>query len=255
VGVISVEGEIFDTRWATDTLKSFEKNKFIRAVVLRIDSPGGAVAPCQELYEAIKKFPKPVVVSMGSVAASGGLYLAVAGNSIFANRGTITGSIGVIMESIEFDQAMDKLGIKSQVIKSGLYKDVGSPFRSMRPDERELLQSMVMNVYEQFVKDVTAGRPKLNEAQVRKMADGRVFTGEEAGKLGLIDEIGGYEKAVEKAMALGKISDPNKASIIYEDGRLGFLTSLLSGNLAFLKPVKSAVAPGLTIKFIYRPGW
>jgi protease-4 len=254
VGVLVIEGEIFDTSWAITSLKSFEDNDKIKALVLRINSPGGGVAPCQELYRALREFKKPVVVSMGSVAASGGLYLAVAGSHIMANPGTITGSIGVIMETIEFDQAMDKLGIKAQVIKSGQYKDMGSPFRAMKPEEQALLQSMVLEVYEQFVADVAAGRPKLKIEQVRAIADGRVFTGQEALKQGMIDEYGGLKEAIEKAKVLGGIPESQDAEVIYDDGRVSLLEELLGVRLDLLDKADSRLEAGPNLKFIYRPG-
>ncbi|MDR1546016.1 MAG: signal peptide peptidase SppA [Deltaproteobacteria bacterium] len=254
LGVLEIEGEIFDTRWAVDALKEFDADDNVKAVVLRIDSPGGAVAPCQELYEALKNFNKPVVVSMGSVAASGGVYLAMARGPVLANPGTLTGSIGVVMDAIEFQGAMDKLGVKSETIKSGPYKDIGSPFRAMQPQERELLQKMVMNVYEQFVRDVAAGRPKLSEAQVRKMADGRVFSGEEALKLGLIDELGGFEQAVAKAKTLGGLADVDDPPLLHYDGRPSLLQQVVSGRLPFASSIKSAFSPGFSLKFLYRPG-
>jgi protease-4 len=254
LGVLVVQGEIFSTQWAIEVLEEFEENDKIKALVLRVDSPGGAVAPCQELYRALQAFTKPVVVSMGSVAASGGLYIAVAGNHIMANPGTITGSIGVIMETIEFDQAMDKLGIKAQVIKSGQFKDMGSPFRAMRPEEQTLLQNMVLEVYEQFVADVAAGRPKLNTQQIRQMADGRVFTGQEALKQGLIDEYGGLKEALNKAKELGGIPPSADPEIIYEDGRYGLIEQLFGVKLAFLNKVDSTLEQSASLKFIYRPG-
>jgi protease-4 len=254
LGVIDVQGEIFDTRWAIEALKRFGGDDQIRAVILRINSPGGAVAPCQELYGVLAGFGKPVVVSMGSVAASGGLYLAVAGNPvIMANPGTITGSIGVIMETIQLGEAMEKLGVATETIKSGPYKDMGSLFRPMRDDERELLQRMVTSVWEQFVRDVAAGRPKLTEDQVRAMADGRIFNGEDALRLGLIDELGGWSEAVGKAAELGGIDDPDPP-MIYEDGTEGWLNQLLGSRLGFLEPAGRALESGPTLKFLYRPG-
>ncbi|MDR1486840.1 MAG: signal peptide peptidase SppA [Deltaproteobacteria bacterium] len=254
LGVILIEGEIFDTTWASETLKEFEDNEFIKAVVLRIDSPGGAVVPCQELYTSLVGFTKPVVVSMGTVAASGGLYLAMGGDAVLASPGTVTGSIGVIMEAMEFTDTMDKLGIKSEVIKSGTYKDIGSPFRAMKPDEREILQSVVMKLYEQFVGDVVKGRPKLTEPQVRLLADGRIFSGEEAFSLGLVDQLGGFEQAIAKAKELGEIPDDEKVPIVYDDGREDDWLSYLAGRASFFDSVQSAIKPGFSLKFIYRPG-
>jgi protease-4 len=254
VAVLEIEGEILDTSWAVKTLESFKENANVKALVLRINSPGGAVAPCQELYRALREFGRPIVVSMGSVAASGGLYLAVAGSHIMANPGTITGSIGVIMETVEFGQAMDKLGIKAQVIKSGQFKDMGSPFRAMRPEEQALLQNMVLEVYEQFVADVAIGRPKLDIAQIRSLADGRVFTGQEALKQGMVDELGGLKEAIDKAMALGGVPNPSEAPVIYEDGRGSWLEEILGARLSFIGQVDSSLSAGPSLKFIYRPG-
>ncbi|MDR0354326.1 MAG: signal peptide peptidase SppA [Deltaproteobacteria bacterium] len=249
--VLDIQGEIFDTRWAVESLERFQKNDLIKAVVIRINSPGGAVSPCQELYRALNAFTKPKIVTMGSVAASGGLYIAMAGNHIMANPGTITGSIGVIMETIEVDQAMDKLGVKVQVVKSGEHKDIGSPFRSMRQEERDMLQKMVSEVYEQFLRDVVAGRPKLDEAQIRPLADGRIFSGEEALKLGLADSMGGYADALAMARELGGLSPDSP--IIYENGLGGFFEQLFDSKLGFLNKVSSDLNVP-SIKFLYRPG-
>ncbi|MDR1678070.1 MAG: signal peptide peptidase SppA [Deltaproteobacteria bacterium] len=254
VAVLVIEGEISDTSWAVSAFKSFEKDENVKAIVLRVNSPGGAVAPCQELYRAMRASKKPIVVSMGSMAASGGLYLAVAGSHIMANPGTMTGSIGVIMETIEVDQVMDKLGIKAQVIKSGQFKDIGSPFRPMEPIEQTMLQTMVMEIYEQFVNDVAAGRPKMTIEKVRSIADGRIFTGNQALSLGLVDSIGGLQEAIDKAMDLGGITDKDKAQVISEDGRGSLLEELLGVRLGFLDKVDSSLQTGPTLKFLYRPG-
>ncbi|MDR2350803.1 MAG: signal peptide peptidase SppA [Deltaproteobacteria bacterium] len=248
-----IRGEIFDTEWAISALHRFQKDDNVKALVIRVDSPGGAVAPCQELHNALEKFQKPKIVSMGSIAASGGYYVAVTADTIFANPGTLTGSIGVIMEAVEFSKAMEKLGVKSEVIKSGRYKDSGSPFRTMRPDEREVLQSMVMNVYEQFVRDVKKGRVLMTEEAVRALADGRVYTGEEAKMLGLVDELGGYEDALALAMEKGGIPADKEPLFAVEDGERSFLGQILGNSLSFLEPAKS-ISPGVSMKFIWRPG-
>jgi protease-4 len=253
LAVLAIRGEIIDTEWAVDAVRRFQEDPNVKALVIRVDSPGGLVAPCQELYNVLKKFPKPKIVSMGSLAASGGYYIAVTGDVILANPGTITGSIGVIMEAMEFSQAMEKLGVRSEVIKSGAFKDSGSPFRSMRPDERDALQAMVMNVYEQFVRDVSAGRLLMTEEAVRALADGRIFSGEEARTLGLVDRLGGYSEAVELAKERGALPRDREVPVLYEDGAVGVFGQLF-GALDFMDPVERAVSPGLTLKFIYRPG-
>ncbi|MDR1296123.1 MAG: signal peptide peptidase SppA [Deltaproteobacteria bacterium] len=254
VVVMDIEGEIFDTWWAVSSLESYEDDDNVKAVVMRINSPGGAVAPCQELYRAMRDFSKPIVVSMVSVAASGGLYLAMGGDYVFANPGTITGSIGVIMETVEVDEAMDKLGIKAQVIKSGEFKDIGSPFRVMRPEEHELLQGMISDVYEQFLKDVVAGRPKLTEDKIRPLADGRVFHGQKALELGFVDAIGGEREALDMAKIRAGLADDDKAQVVYKNGRASLLEELLGSKLGFIDKVNSNLNSGPTIKAVYRPG-
>jgi protease-4 len=254
LAVLAVKGEIYDTDWAVQAVERFKEDENVKALVIRIDSPGGVVAPCQELYQALRAFDKPKIVTMGSLAASGGYYLAVAGDEIFANPGTLTGSIGVIMQAVEFSAAMEKIGVKSEVIKSGRFKDSGSPFRSMEPDEREQLQSVVMNVYEQFVRDVMNGRRSMSEEAVRALADGRIYTGAEALDLGLVDHLGGFSEALAQAKQAGGLPPDKDAPMLYEDGALGLFGQMFSSTFGFLKPVERAVTPGLTMKFIYQPG-
>jgi protease-4 len=253
IAILAIRGEIISTEWAVKAVKAFQADPNVKALLIRIDSPGGLVAPCQELSAALADFKKPKVASMGSVAASGGYYIAVAADSVYANPGTITGSIGVIMEAMEFSGAMEKIGVKSEVIKSGRYKDTGSPFRALRPDEREVLESMLMNVYEQFVADVMKGRSLMSEEAVRALADGRVYSGEEARLLGLVDEIGGYEAALADALRKAGLPADREPAVAYEDGQSSIIGQLF-GSLDFLDPIRSAASPGLTMKFIYRPG-
>jgi protease-4 len=254
VAVIAIRGEIISLDWAVKAVKSYQADPNVKALLIRIDSPGGLVAPCQELTAALANFKKPKVASMGSVAASGGYYIAVAADTIYANPGTITGSIGVIMEAMEFSGAMEKLGVKSEVIKSGRYKDAGSPFRAMRPDEREVLESMLMNVYEQFVAEVLKGRSLMTEEAVRALADGRVYSGQEARLLGLVDENGGYEDALAETIKRGGLPADRETPMTYEDGQSSIIGQLFGSSADFLDPLKSAALPGLTMKFIYRPG-
>jgi protease-4 len=254
IAVLAIRGEIASTEWAVKAVKAFSADSNVRALVIRIDSPGGLVAPCQELSAALEAFKKPKVATMGSFAASGGYYIAVAADTIYANPGTLTGSIGVIMETMEFSGTMEKLGVRSEVIKSGRYKDSGSPFRAMRQDEREILESMLMNVYEQFVAAVVKGRSLMTEDAVRALADGRIYSGEEAQLLGLVDELGGFEEAMAKAIQLGGIPEGKEPPVIYEDGQGSILAQLLTGSVPALDPLKSVGLGGLTMKYIYRPG-
>ena len=200
VGVMVVEGTIEDSREAIQNLKRFMETEGIKAVVVRIDSPGGAVAPTQEIYEEIEKLKKkkPVIASLGSIAASGGYYIASASNQIVANPGTLTGSIGVIMELGNVEELMRKLGVKGYSIKSGPHKDIGSPLRPLSPEGREILQSLVDNVHGQFVRAVAKGRA-MPEAKVREFADGRIYSGEQAKGMGLVDLLGNVEDAIDLA--------------------------------------------------------
>ncbi|HYJ15266.1 MAG TPA: signal peptide peptidase SppA [Candidatus Limnocylindria bacterium] len=200
VGVLQVEGAIDDSRFVLAELRRFRETPWIKAVVVRIDSPGGAVAPTQEIFEEIQKTKnkKPCIASMGNVAASGGYYIASACNKILANPGTMTGSIGVIMQLSNFEELMKKIGVKGVNIKSGANKDIGSPFQPLSQEGREILQALVDNVHSQFVTAVAKGRG-MDEARVRKLADGRIYSGAQAKDLGLIDQFGTLEDAIELA--------------------------------------------------------
>jgi protease-4 len=200
VGVLVIEGAIDDPRQPLSELKRFAEAPWIKAVVLRIDSPGGAVAPTQEIFEAIRKLKanKPVIASMGGTAASGGYYIASACDKIVANPGTLTGSIGVIMQLANVEDLMKKIGIKGYNVKSGSNKDIGSPFHDLSAEGRAILQGLVDNVHSQFINAVARGRD-MDEAIVRKLSDGRVYSGAQAKDLGLVDQLGTLEDAIELA--------------------------------------------------------
>lgn len=210
VAIIQVEGVISDSSdnsLRTKVVKCVNKayKAQVKAVVLRINSPGGTVGASQELYAAFLKLREkgiPVVASMSDVAASGGVYLALAAEKIVANPGTVTGSIGVIIRSANAQALFHKVGVSAEVIKSGAFKDILSPYRSMTEEERALLQGMIDDAYAQFVTAVATSR-NLAEEHVRTFADGRIFTGRQAKELGLVDELGGLQTAVELA---GKIA-------------------------------------------------
>ncbi|MCA1796192.1 MAG: signal peptide peptidase SppA [Desulfuromonadaceae bacterium] len=209
VGVVEVLGPITSSKEIIEDLKTFERDESIKAIVLRVDSPGGGVGPAQEIYAAVKALKsKPVTVSMGSVAASGGYYIAAPAAHVFANPGTITGSIGVIMEFPDIADLLEKIGLQRRVIKSGQFKDIGSPVREMTPDERELLQGLIDDVYMQFVEAVASGRNMEIEA-VKAIADGRIFSGRQAKELGLVDELGGLQSAIDySARRVGIAGEP-----------------------------------------------
>jgi protease-4 len=229
VGVVEVQGVISDAKPIVSQLKKFRKNEAIKAIVLRIDSPGGGVGPSQEIYSEVKKTTgeKKVVASMGAIAASGGYYVAAAADHVMANPGTITGSIGVIMEFANIEELFKKIGLSAYVIKSGEYKDVGSPLRKMTPKERKLLQDFIDNVYEQFVKAVAEGR-KMPEKEVRAIADGRIFSGEQAQQLGLLDSLGSMEDAIALAAQLGGIE--GEPSVVYAEKQKFSLLEFLLGS-------------------------
>ncbi len=206
VAVLPVTGLIADSESTIEQLRKFTKDDSVKAIVLRINSPGGGVGPSQEIYEEVRKLKgkKVVVASMGALAASGGYYIACAAQKIYANPGTITGSIGVIMQFVNVKDLIEKIGLKGMVVKSGVFKDIGSPVRNMKPEERELLQGVIDNVHSQFIGAVAEGR-KMDREKVAKIADGRIFSGEQAKALGLVDALGNLEDAVAEAGKLAKI--------------------------------------------------
>ncbi len=213
IALVRVEGPILNSQPVVGEIKTFGEDPLVKAIVLRIDSPGGGVASSQEIYNAVKRVrkqhKKTVVASMGTVAASGGYYIAVAADRILANPGTLTGSIGVIMQMANLEELLEKIGVRNVVIKSGRYKDVGSPFRAMREEDRELLQSVMDDAHRQFIEAVAEGR-SLDIADVEVLADGRIFTGEQAKGVLLIDEIGDLQDAIKLAADMSGIKDPPK---------------------------------------------
>jgi len=227
VALIRVEGVIVDSREVIKALRRHQKDPEVKAILLRVDSPGGAVAPSQEIYDTLKDIQsegeKKLVTSMGTVAASGGYYIASATDMIVANPGTLTGSIGVIMELTNLEGLMQKIGIESVTIKSGENKDVGSPFRKMKPAERAILQNVLDDVHSQFIEAVAEGR-SLGVDAVRKLADGRIFSGRQAKNLGLVDELGGLEAAIQLAAELGGIE--GKPEVVEMEKNIPFLQIL-----------------------------
>jgi protease-4 len=212
VALVEVKDVITSSEEIVKQLKKYDKNKNVKSIVVRVESPGGSVAPSQEIYEAIKSIRdsgKPIVVSMGSVAASGGYYLSIGATKIFANPGTLTGSIGVILEYPNYMGLMDKIGVNMTTIKSGKMKDVGSPYRKSSSEEEKYLQDLIDNTYNQFISAVSIER-KITLEEVKEMADGRVFTGLQAYDYDLVDTLGGYEDAIMYAGMLGGIEGEPK---------------------------------------------
>ena len=225
VAVIKVTGVIREADDYLELLDRAEKEKSVKAVILRVNSPGGVVGACQEIHDKVVKLSeeKPVVVSMESVAASGGLYISVGATKIVANPGTITGSIGVILQTYNVSKLIKKLGVEVITVKSGPYKDLLNPFKKPDPKQIAVVQKLIDDSYMQFVRAVAEGR-KLPVEKVKKFADGRIFTGEEAKRLGLVDYLGNFEKAVEVAKKLGKC--PN-AEVVFMRKKVSFIDRIL----------------------------
>jgi len=226
IGVITVNGVISESWTTTSQLVKLRKDKGIKAIILRINSPGGSVGPAQEIYREVRKTikTKKVIASMGGVAASGGYYIAAAANKIVANPGTITGSIGVLMEFVRFKDLLDKVGVNLEVLKSGEFKDIGSPHREMTERDKELLNALIEDIQIQFVAAVASGR-NLPVERVNKIADGRVFSGATAKELGLVDVLGNFHDSVKIAKELADIK--GEPTLVYPKKRKGAVWDLL----------------------------
>jgi protease-4 len=233
IGVVKLKGVIMDSQKTLKELKDFEEDTSIKALLLRIDSPGGAVGPSQEIHDAVLRVrkTKPVVASFESVAASGGFYVAVAAEKIVSNPGTLTGSIGVIMDFANLSELYKWAKVERFNIKSGKFKDVGSENRPMTTEEKELLQAMIGNVYEQFLKAVADGR-KLPLERVRPIADGRVLTGQQAFEAHLVDKLGGIDVALDEIRALAKLDAKQKLNLVYPEPKKRSLLEVLGSGVA-----------------------
>jgi protease IV len=203
LAVVEISGPILSSKEIVEQLNRVEKNDDIKGLILRIDSPGGGVGASQEIYQAVQRIKKSkkVVATMGGVAASGGYYIAVAADKIVANPGTITGSIGVLMDYTNVQQLLDFLKVHAEIITAGKMKDVGSPFKPLSEEDRKFLEAILQNMHQQFKKAVQEGR-NLDEAKINELADGRIFTGQQALEAGLVDQLGNQEDAVDLACQL-----------------------------------------------------
>jgi protease-4 len=255
VGVVEVTGVITDSKKTLKELREFAEADSIKAIVVRIDSPGGSVGPSQEIYEAVRKLrdKKHVLVSMGSVAASGGFYIACGGEKIYANPGTLTGSIGVIFTFYNVQGLLKWAGVQVSPLTAGKMKDAGNPYREMTADERAYFRSVLDDVHEQFIQAVADGRA-LKVDEVKPIADGRIFTGRQAKDLKLVDAMGGLEDAVAEAGRMGGIKGQPKMEYPRKERRLfaemfgDEAQSLLRGVAA---RVQEAVAsPGLEFRLV-----
>ena len=234
VGVILVQGVLADARGIIEQIDEFDGNDSVKAVVLRVESPGGGVVPSQEIYDRLKKVKenKIVVASLGAVAASGGYYIACAADKIVANPGTVTGSIGVILQFPLFEELFRKIGIGSTTIKSGKYKDMGSPFRELTPGERAFLQGVTNDIYDQFVDTVLASR-NIPPSRSAEIAEGKIFTGRQALELGLVDALGSEQDAVDLAAKLSGLE--GRPAVVYgKEKKGGLLRYLLEESALFM---------------------
>jgi len=252
VGVVEINGVIADARDTLDQLEQLRKNPHVQALVVRIDSPGGAVGPSQEIYREIQKTrqEKKVVASLGAVAASGGYYIAAAADGIVASPGTVTGSIGVLMAFTDYRELLSKIGLQPVVIKSGTFKDMGSGSREMTDAERDVLNALTLEIHEQFIRDVAAGR-NMEAETVRAVADGRIFSGEAFQAMGFIDRAGNYADAVAWAAELGGITG-EVTTLSLEKKRLSFL-DYVAGEI-LVPSLQRWLTPALFPAFLYRPG-
>ena len=226
VAVIDIRGIITRSDATIKLIHTYRDDPSIKAIVVRIDSPGGSVAPVQEIYSELEKIEKPIVASMGGSAASGGYYIACAADTIVANPGTLTGSIGVIMQFTRMKGLYDKVGLEHQVIKSGEFKDTGSPFRALTDQERAVLQTTVDDVYNQFVDTIFEARgDKLTRAEVVELADGRIFSGKQALESKLLDRLGNLPDAIQIAGELAGIE--GKPKVIRKEKRTSLFEQLV----------------------------
>jgi protease-4 len=252
IGVVEVEGFIADPTHVTAALRDLRQEEDIKAVVLRVNSPGGVIAPSQEIHDEVGRTAavKPVVVAMGAVAASGGYYVSAPATRIVANPGTVTGSIGVILQFKEVHLLFDKLGLRSRTVKSGTMKDAGSPFREMTDADRATFQTLIDDLFDQFVTAVAEGR-KLDPRQVRQLADGRVYSGRQALDLGLVDRLGNFWDAVALAQELAGLT--GEPRLDYRRKRSsGLLRWVLGEEASALEPLMAATAPAFRYAL---PSW
>ena len=250
IGVILIEGPITESQQVIKQLVDFKKDDRVKAIILRVDSPGGGVAPSQEIYREVRKTipTKKVIASMGSIAASGGYYIASAADKIVANPGTLTGSIGVIMEFVQVEDLMRKLGIGMEVLKSGEFKDIGWPHRRMSEREKELIRNVLLETQRQFVEAVARGR-NIPVEKVQEVADGRILSGAQSKDLGLVDQLGNFEDAVELAKRMAGIK--GEVTLVYPKRARATLWDLIlhDASLALYKAIRNILIPRIEYRW------
>lgn len=247
VAVIDITGIITESDATIKLIHTYRDDSSIKAIVIRIDTPGGSVAPVQEIFSELQKIEKPIVASMGGTAASGGYYVACAADTIMANPGTLTGSIGVIMQFTRMKGLYDKIGLEHQVIKSGEFKDTGSPFRTLTEEEQAVLQATVDNVYNQFVDTIFEARKShLSRSEIAELADGRIFSGQQALDLKLLDRLGNLPEAIELAGELANID--GKPKVVRKEKKTSLLEQLLGVKQTSVLDEMFSL-PGVTFRY------
>lgn len=247
VAVIDITGIITKSDATIKLIHTYRDDPSIKAIVIRIDTPGGSVAPVQEIYSELQKIEKPIVASMGGTAASGGYYVACAADTIMANPGTLTGSIGVIMQFTRMKGLYDKIGLEHQAIKSGEFKDTGSPFRALTEEEQAVLQATVDNVYNQFVDTIFEARQSLlSRSEIAELADGRIFSGQQAFDLKLLDRLGNLPEAIELAGELANID--GKPKVVRKEKKTSLLEQLLGVQQTSVLDEMFSL-PGVTFRY------
>ncbi len=249
IGVLPIEGTITESDTLVAQLVEFKKDRRIKAIILRVNSPGGGVGPSQEIYREIRKTieTKKVIASLGGIAASGGYYVACAANQIVANPGTLAGSIGVIMEFVQVEELLKKIGVSVEVLKTGEFKDIGSFHRKLSEGDREMVRSVVFDVQKQFVQAVAQGR-NLPVEKVREIADGRILSGAQCKELGLVDHLGNFEDAVELARTLTGLK--GEVTLVYPKKPRGKWWNLFLQDAS--KAVSRGIRDGLMLRLEYR---
>lgn len=255
IGVVNIDGVITDSIPIAEQLDEFGKDDSIIAVILRVDSPGGGVAASQEIYDAVieLKKKKKVIASMGSIAASGGLLVACSADKIVANPGTITGSISAIMQFANIEGLLKKVGVKSSVVKSGQYKDIGSPFREMTPEEKVIVRDLIDDIYNQFI-DVIVKERGLTREKVIEIADGRIFSGRKAKELGLVDYLGDMSFAAKLASKMA--GKTGKYELVYPNKKRFSVFDYFMENAASKigNSIREKIESASGISYLYYPG-
>ncbi len=236
IAVLEIKGVIAESDETLEKIRDISEMDDVKAVIVRIDSPGGGVAPSQEIYEELKRLDakKPVIASLATLAASGGYYIAAGARTIVANAGTLTGSIGVIMQLADLQKLYEFIKVSPVTIKSGKFKDIGSTSRPMTAEEKELLQKLSDNIHMQFKKDISTSR-KIPMTELDKIADGRILSGLQAKELKLVDEIGNFEDAIDITVKIAKIK--GKPTLYYPEAKKDGFIKLLIGTRTFIEKV------------------